>query len=362
MLGSGLGRVRDPIEVRCGLCEFEIYSLSEFVRWLDWVTSSRERILRVYTVLLSLFLLWFVVCVFSLESFSRPDYFKPNDLIHTMEYQIALNPKEDWGADREGMISRWIDSMNNHSSLLTLTREDASETIFQQYHMLGYVCDLPGANIRVRYYWNTNTTVIGIKSSGIGVKNWECSLPYWPSEDLLQRSRQKCEEDYHPCFNKFTRGTSVRFPGQKPLDTCQDLVDIFPGAFRNIPEQHLERYIRVRKYCNWWQLKWKGVLGKWTSYDITFDVRYCASASMIESGTFPIVNGEWSLRSFSEDGQPWEKDVLQDLRDLFYHLVLEYDEYVDHKTCAEQHFGGKRIRMIGGQNKEYEEDYQDVDV
>jgi len=283
-----------------------------------------------------------------------PEYHHDEDILHTMEYQIALNPKPDW-TDRDAMLEKWIESMNQLNSYIHLTLEDGEEDIYLQYHLNPggeSRCFVTGFGIRVRHF--PKKTVIDIKGEGGSSQLIQCAKPYWPAEKYYNHSRQKCEEDYHPCFDKFTRGTSVTIDDpEATFNTCAALKEIFPDAFRTTEQ---DRYLNEPKHkpaCYWWRIKWKGVAGKRTHYDITFTIKYCKPILWVKSGA-KIINGEWSLRTYVLNGESWEKDVVQNLRDMFYHLVLEYDTYTDHKVCAHQYFNGEPIKFIDGFDKTYE--------
>ena len=284
-----------------------------------------------------------------------PDYHSDNHILHTMEYQIALNPKPDW-TEREEMLQEWIKAMNENNNFINLKREDGVEDIYLQYHLKAggkSRCNIPGFGIRVRHF--DTKTVIDIKGEGGVSDQIQCAKPYWPAEKYYNNSRQKCEEDYHPCFDKFTRGTSVVIDDpEATFETCGSLKEIFPDAFYHMEDDRLYNELTRKPACYWWRIKWKGTAGDHTKYEITFTIKYCKPFEWVRGGKAKIINGEWSLRTYVPNGQQWEKEVVEDLRDLFYHLVIKYDTYEDHKVCARQYFSGEPIKFIDGFEKTYE--------
>ena len=281
-----------------------------------------------------------------------PSYFHASDVLESVEYQIALNPKPDW-TERDKMVDKWIASMNEYSELLQLQKEDATEEIYLQYHIrtsAHHLCNTPEFKIRVRKSLMDPTwTTVDIKGDE-GDKDVTCDDPYWPAERYYNVSRQKCEEDLHPCFDKFTRGTSIAFPPSAPpnITTCQDLKELWPDAFSTVNDENKDHKLELISRHLWWRLRWSGVVGDHMHYEVTFTVEYQGTdVECILSGVCEIYEGEWSLRFFSEENQVWELDVIGDLQSTFYHLVIDYDEYEEHKECAHSYFDRESLDHIG---------------
>ena len=275
-----------------------------------------------------------------------PPYYNKYDVLDTVEAQIALNPKPDW-TYREDMIAKWIDAMNKYSKYMQFSRETALVDMYVQGHLSTNKCGaIHSLSCRVRKEVQTDVTTIDIKIDR-GSKEASCSQPFWPSEQYYNASRQKCEEDLHPCFHKFTRGTSVTIDEHRDFETCGDVADIFPEAYHYLKDSDRGKSISISGRSLWWRLRWKGVAGNHMHYEITFTILYLAPLSCVESGVCDIYEGEWSLRFYSEGDQTWEKDVVEDFQNTFYNLVIEFDEYDDHKTCAHEYFEGKSPDHVG---------------
>lgn len=281
-----------------------------------------------------------------------PNYFRSSDVLESVEYQIALNPKPNW-TQRDEMVDKWIASMNDYSELIHLRKEDAVEEYYLQAHYRSYpthICNTPYFLIRMRQsLYDPKWVTIDIKGDE-GDKDVTCRQPYWPAERYYNMSRQKCEEDLHPCFDKFTRGTSIAFlPGTAPrFRTCQDMKELWPDAFDSVSDENKDNLLDEVGRHIWWRLRWSGLLGDHMRYEITFTIEYQGNdMDCITSGVCDIYEGEWSLRFFSEDNQQWELDVIGDLQAMFYHLVIDYDEYEDHVECAHQYFARESLDHIG---------------
>ena len=286
----------------------------------------------------------------ALTSFpTYPSYTDEGDLLQSMEYQIALNPKSEW-ANREEMLARWITFINSKSQFVHLRREDAEEDVFDQYQISpggGRYCSLTYALVRVRHFHDRDRTQISIKGADGVSPSQSCIFPFWPAKQYMKSAEQKCEEDYHPCFDKFTRASTISLPGIIDPVTCKEMAILFPGAFSDLKPKNYDFIPPRQQPCTWWRVKWKGKAGTRSLYDVTFALRYCTTPEEAQVGG-PIINGEWSMRTHVAKGELWERDVVRDLRDLFYRLVLEFDTYVEHKSCAQAHFEGKRVPRVAG--------------
>ena len=287
-----------------------------------------------------------------------PSYYDHNELLISVEFQISLNPKEDW-TDRSGMLDHWIYSLNRYGGpdLWTLSLEDAHEMAYSQYHIDATGSEACKADedtkIRVRNYVELNYTTIDIKHEADINEPGACGEPFWPAENYLNVSRQKCEEDVHPCFNKFARATSVMFDGEpdKQLTTCGDLTKIWPDAFPTINEENEGNSLKNKKSKNYWRLQWKGIANNSTNWEVTFGIEYDRAITLEEilsnSTSLPIEEGEFSMRFYTAEGKDRDPDVQLQLQNVFYRLVIEYDTYVDHVMCAYEYFLGQADSDIG---------------
>merc|ERR1712137_458988 len=94
------------------------------------------------------------------------------------------------------------------------------------------------------------------------------------------------------------------------FNTCGDLVAIFPDAFPKV--NHENKYNSVNKNFdgNWYKLQWAGTVGEYTSYQITFTIKY-STMQQARLGQANMLYGEWSLRYWVPHGRKWEKDVVE---------------------------------------------------
>lgn len=271
-----------------------------------------------------------------------PNYYSRSDVLDTVEFQIALNPKKDW-IHRDDMVDRWIESMNEYNPLLNLTRESAVEDVYLEYHILGTTekrCSLPEEGLGIRYRNYQYHPKISIDIKGEEDERDSCDSPYWPAEEYYDQSRQKCEEDAHPCFDKYTRASSISFNDTSLIfPYCTNLTQLFPDAFPTINDENAMNIMSKTGDTFWWKYQWKGDVGEHTSYEITFTIDYI-SMDKAMSGVANIVEGEWSLRCYSNNGDKWEEDTTKIFEDMFYQLVLDYDVYEDHVDCANAYFDG----------------------
>ena len=277
----------------------------------------------------------------------EPSYFSPDDMQRTVEFQLDLKPVEDW-VDRSVMLERWMNFINTNSDIM-LYYDNADEEIYSQYHYDVYGrqrCNTP-SDVRIRYrsfvYGRKNEITIK-KDEELGEK---CNQAFWPAEKYYNISRQKCEEDVHPCFNKFCRETTVTFDTpNRDYSTCADLVDVFPDAFPNLLDSEVNNHIRKKSTEIWWKLKWTGSIGMATTYQVTFNINYASESSAI-TGYAPIIQGEFSLRYFTPAGVDWEVDVVDELQELYFSLIVEFDPDEQHLYCEEEFEEGIAPSYIG---------------
>jgi hypothetical protein len=291
-----------------------------------------------------------------LEAPIPPEFIESNYILNTREYQITLNPKE-WTKPNETLIL-WLEQMNAHNKLLSLRFEDAKERIFTQ---LGYTTEgsskcngVKGLSFRVRHFLTgeeVGNTTVAIKHSGH--ERQVCPLAMWPAEEFLNRTVQKCEEDIHPCFSKYSRGTSVKLRGIFNPESCEDATRLFPWAY---PEGSYDFGAKPHPKTNYtiWESRVSGMLND-TKFLITFELKYKVKWPVVlkhlPKGQKMAANtGEWSIKVFKRwdpvaGTYSWNQEVLKAVNDMFFHLILIYDKYSDqvHKECARTYFStGKK--------------------
>lgn len=281
--------------------------------------------------------------VFVLWGESPPPYFSSSDVKNTIEFQIDLKPKTDW-ENREEMVNYWIQAINQNTTLFQIQRENATEDVYMEYHLIATSdkrCSLSeDIKIRFRAYVYSQENTIDLKSKE---DTWlrACSEPFWPAEEYYANSKQKCEEDFHPCFEKHTRGSSVYFDDpRKSFPYCKDLLDVFPYAFPTITEENAMNRVAASVKTYWWKLNWKIPLDYDMMFEITFTMKYDNVQQAEGSISSPINEGEWSGRLYSPTDSDMNEDILSSIENLYYRLVLQFDTTNDeHIECANYYFG-----------------------
>merc|ERR1712137_147596 len=287
-----------------------------------------------------------------------PDYVHDDDILQTVEYQITLNPKEAWSnGNREQMVADWIVDLNTYNSYYVFNRSAATEEVYTQFTVEAAGngrCQTP-QDMMTRYRQFSDRAEFSIKRDIGGSRNKVCAQPFWPNENIYPYSKQKCEEDVHPCFDKYSRGTTLVFPGAEgpEFTACGQLVKLFPDAFPEIEQYQTQRHPLTKgKESHWWKLQWKGVMGERTHFEATFTVAFPTEQHALD-GEGKIIQGEFSLRFYTEKNQKWEPEVNDALDSLFYNMILRWDTIEDHLTCAHQYFLGKNLNHVGYDKKQH---------
>ena len=279
-----------------------------------------------------------------------PPYVDFKDMKNSVEFQITLTPREDW-YHRDRMIDYWITSMNELSTLMVFYRNDTTMDIYKQDHYrtegLGHCRSTGGLKVRYRSYVFGKKYTIDIKKDE--ELNEKCNQPYWPAEKYYHNDTfdWKCEEDVHPCFMKYTMQSRVYLqdPDRK-FKTCGDLVEVFPDAFPLVDEKNIDNSIKKDPDGYWYKLQWNGMVGKYTTYQVTFTIKY-NTMDAATTGHGSVSDGEWSLRYWVPEGEEWEADIVAEFQDFYYTLILEYDTYDDHLTCSDKFFNDESLSYIG---------------
>ena len=296
-----------------------------------------------------------------------PSYFRYEDIRETVEYQIALRPHDAW-TDRETMINLWISTINHFSSSLKLFRGTSVVDYYRQAHLTtsgSSHCRTRDTKVRTREYLYSKKTVIDVKGGESDHdKEDSCNKAFWPSEAYYNVSSQKCEEDLHPCFSKYTRGTAVTI--QDPhfqVKTCKELKNIFPDVFYKVNPSNEHNEVKVQESGYWYKREWAGIAGNHTHYQLVFTINYHEVLSEVLRGNVPIEEGEFSLRFWVDYGLKWEKPVVDDFQALFYQLLLVYDkDDEEHVDCANTFLNGTEfhgIKFDVHQDYIYDLDYWD---
>jgi len=271
-----------------------------------------------------------------------PDRVDINHIKHTKEYQITLR-QSDW-KDRDMTLNNWISTFNSLFPLMKVNRQDAFERIFLQrgLHVKGHNrCRMHGkAHMRVREYISGpySGATLDVKESGY--PHEVCGLPYWPSDRFYNTSSQKCEEDIHPCFTKNSRVTKIFFNEPPDIKYCADLHEIFPEAFLTMTEHDLQTNkprIKGATYIWVWEFQ-ANVHGRKVIF--SFDIKY-PNLQIANSGIYPPSNGEFSIRIYPDlDGAypVWNETWVQEIDTFYFNLVLAFDKFSEHITCAKSYF------------------------
>ena len=291
------------------------------------------------------------------HSLEPPHHARVEDIIETVEYQIALNPKEDW-ADRAGMMAKWVKAMNKHNSLIRFDMKDAIDDSYSEHNIQAAGesrCGTPqNMMTRYRHFKRDGRVEFTIKRDEGDTKKRVCAQPLWPSAKFYNISSQKCEEDVHPCFTKFSRATTVVFPSPPSIKICKHLVDLFPNAFPEISElDTFGNKVTTNVDLYWWRVLWKGDVGTQMSYQVTFTASYSLSQAHAVAGDRKITQGEMSLRFSSKDNGPWERYVVHQLQTMVYRLILDFDTYEEHKECAQRYLKGEDLDHLGYDEKQH---------
>jgi len=245
-------------------------------------------------------------------------------VLNTKEYQINLKTSKI--SSRIQFMKQWIEEWNSKTNLIHLNPNDLIERKRQQYYLYAHKC---GSNpqIRVRDYLDGDVaTTIDIKSSH-PFRRIACDDPYWPGDQFVTNSSQKCEHDIHNDDSSFWRGkysreTRISFHEIQDFLYCEDLAVLFPWEFSRLRPLHWKTKVERGVHVEPWYVGEISGQYQGTRFKASVTLRYRSFEDLKHEGK-PIT-GEWSLRVWSEDGghsKQWNKDLLLDIESGWQHLV-----------------------------------------
>ena len=238
----------------------------------------------------------------------------------TKEYQITLsNPAAV--TDREGLTRAWVQHFDDNSVFfnVSLTERHTLHRKQSSAKLGGWgSCHVP-YDLRVREYRGTNGTDLSIDLKG-NARNAKRALrlPFWPASGL--KADQKCEEDLHVDYDKFSRETRVYMKKEEvSLLTCGDVARLFPWA---IAERYHENPLVFDHLNSWWVRTYDGYLAGTTRFKITMTFEYFSDAHSAQQKR--AFHAEWSIRIFSRhDGflPEWDPLVVADVEQAWRSLL-----------------------------------------
>ena len=258
---------------------------------------------------------------------------------NSSEYQITYANIDDW-IDRDAMVESYLE-VCNRSPLLDISMDDGKFSARIQYKLItsGETRCYNNREIRVRDYisgYNEGTSYVDIKSSSTNLSK-ACDVPFWPADEYLDDSRQKCETDIHQCKNKFSRETRIFFDEAQELVTCRDLLHLYPWAFDELPEDKQLNEVDVDEDGSWWIASFKGMMDD-TNYEMSFTLKYETSEDAISGDIAPIY-GEWSIRIYTEDdggSDEYNPEVQNAAYDLWINLSETFGNSDSFGDCDEE--------------------------
>merc|ERR1712137_162915 len=259
---------------------------------------------------------------------------------NSREYQITYSDYSVW-LDRNSMVTQFNEQASANNPYLDLSSGIGQESVRTQYKILtaGEKRCYNDREIRVREYqsgYGAHTSYVDIKSN-----SWDrdkaCDVPFWPAETYHNTSRQKCERDVHECNDKFSHETRIFFSEQHhSIDTCYDLLLLYPWAFDELPEEHQGNPVDVYDLNPWWTLVYKGQMDGDTNYEIAFTLRYSTLEEATSGTHAPPVYGEWSIRIYSVDdgmSESWNEPVVDATRAMWLSLIEEFGNQDNFGNC-----------------------------
>ena len=290
---------------------------------------------------------------------------KKEALRNTSEYQITLDMKAV-GNNRTVIISKILSILSNFTGL-PFDANNGAEAVRNQ-HVVNDVKSscVDGPQIRVRDYVTgpkTGGTTVDIKGNSGSNKQGSVDFPYYPGPAFpdspysepegnpAPSSFQKVEKDVHPCDFKYSRETRIFFEYPPAIETCHDLLHMFPWAFPNLPANKQDNKLSTGTIEHWWVLEHSAYLysseGKaqgtqhpgvistgegeedttkghtGTRCESTVTLKY-SSVSDAVSGKNPSY-GEWSLRIYSTDDGlgDWDSVVVAAVSNMYQQMLTQ---------------------------------------
>jgi len=309
-------------------------SIYETIKKIKSTTRTRNFLLSLGAVLIILLLVFAIISLIITLSVTRsscstvsPTLVVPtlqNSLLkHSQEYQLKLDV-EQW-TNRDEMLRIWNQAVMELNPTFNLTGRKIKEVIWEEYKLDATECK-SDATFRVRDYVAKGKTTIDIKENAEDDEEKACSYPFWPSSKLLEKSSQKCEEDIHKCFRKFSRKTKVEFRNITSFHTCLDLVTVYPWAFGSLDMYHLENKLLIEKNRSpWWVASLSGRIDD-TKFGIEFTLEYDTMEEALNP-THPPKSGEWSIRIFTRQSgfsTDWDEKIVSETNKLWEEMGARF--------------------------------------
>jgi len=244
-----------------------------------------------------------------------------DSLIHnTREYQITLDMSKI--RSRTEYSQWWIKEWNKVTKYIRLEFDDLVGRDRLQHSLHGGVCG-SDSMFRVRNYLIGNvSTTIDIKSNS-KIRSRACSVPFWPADNFLDISSQKCEEDYHSDHGtKYSRETRFSFSEHREFRHCQDLAALWPWEFGNL--RPYEWMIELDQHFSeelWYDGEIEGEV-EGTKFKVALTLHYASEVDYTHERQ--PKSGEWSIRVYTENGglsDNWNQKIVDDLETGWNHLI-----------------------------------------
>lgn len=249
---------------------------------------------------------------------------------NTVEYKIKIPHIKTW-TNRTSNFTTWMEYFDAQSSYFSLldTSTDFHSEIKYDLNISTPVHCKSDYKINIEQYLDGEKD--GLFSISLkGTKNDRDEafyLPFWPSSKYQLRSSQKCQRDEYQCYNSFVRSSKVSFSQPKEIQTCRDLVAIYPHAF-NISGSVLDNKVDLSSQEIWYIQEYSGYLDVDTKYKIELELRYSSVDDAIFEHGLPE-KGEWSIKLYSlENGKLtlWNNDVLKDITSAWLRLINHFGD------------------------------------
>lgn len=259
---------------------------------------------------------------------------KEADIMETREYQVSLN-KDDYTPRLDGI--RKLTAFLRNFTGEKLKEKDADISIYWETHYNSKPCGHKYSEVRRRFSYDTHGDIIEDKTTmdinqDSNPKPDKSTAMQWDLQpNSNYKNEEKIEQDIHHSYYKFNRKTKIKnLPTDFELNTCGDLVELFPHAFdsNTVPVDNstkikedgtsyavYEYSFSGKMYYN--ILKYKFA---WTLYYSTID--------RSRNNNFPPSGqmSEFSFRIYSlgKGLGPWQYDGLVFAADL-YKAVQQFD-------------------------------------
>jgi len=251
-----------------------------------------------------------------------------NELIKfSREYQITLDVSPI--TNRSDFVESWVHEWNKASKYIQLDIEDLAAATRTQYYLDVSQCNLDH-EFRVRNFDSGEVVAsVDIKSSESSKST--CNSPFWPRDEFVDNSTQKCELDKHDSgFQKYSRISKIHLNEVRSFNTCADLATYFPWAFADLRPYQWNLPVLVnekRQVQYWWSGEIKGK-AKGVKYKLESSLRY-HNPEEREEETTPSL-GELSIRIFTNDGgysEEWNEKIVEDVENAWQILLNKFSKH-----------------------------------